>query len=59
MSDLTPWLGNLGLENYESALVSNDIDLAVVPDLTESDLEKLGLIDARLFTSRRRTDSPS
>jgi class 3 adenylate cyclase len=43
MSDLTLWLANLGLENYESALVSNDIDLTVVPDLTESDLEKIGL----------------
>jgi class 3 adenylate cyclase/ABC-type lipoprotein export system ATPase subunit len=43
MSDLTLWLASLGLENYESALVGNDIDLTVVPDLTESDLEKLGL----------------
>jgi class 3 adenylate cyclase len=43
MSELTPWLESLGLEKYEDALASNDIDLAVVPDLTDGDLEKLGL----------------
>ena len=43
MSDVTPWLLSLGLEKYEEVLASHDIDLAVVPDLTEQDLEKLGL----------------
>ncbi len=43
MSDLTLWLESLGLEKYADSLASNDIDLAVVPDLTDGDLEKLGL----------------
>jgi class 3 adenylate cyclase/ABC-type lipoprotein export system ATPase subunit len=43
MSDLDIWLQSLGLEKYGEVLASHDIDLAVVPDLTEQDLEKLGL----------------
>ena len=43
MSDITPWLLSLGLEKYDAVLASHDIDLAVVPNLTEQDLEKLGL----------------
>jgi class 3 adenylate cyclase len=43
MSDITPWLQSLGLEKYDELLASHDIDLAVAPDLTEQDLEKLGL----------------
>jgi len=43
MSDFTLWLRDLGLEKYSAVLASHDIDLAVAPDLTEQDLEKLGL----------------
>src|SRR5450432_3384358 len=43
MSDFTLWLQSLGLEKYSAILASHDIDLTVVPDLTEQDLEKLGL----------------
>jgi class 3 adenylate cyclase/ABC-type lipoprotein export system ATPase subunit len=43
MSDFTLWLQSLGLEKYNAILASHDIDLTVVPDLTEQDLEKLGL----------------
>lgn len=43
MSDFTLWLQGLGLEKYSAVLASHDIDLTVVPDLTELDLEKLGL----------------
>jgi class 3 adenylate cyclase/ABC-type lipoprotein export system ATPase subunit len=43
MSDFTLWLQGLGLEKYSAVLASHDIDLTVVPDLTEHDLEKLGL----------------
>jgi class 3 adenylate cyclase len=43
MSDFTLWLQNLGLEKYGAVLASHDIDLAVAPDLTEQDLERLGL----------------
>jgi class 3 adenylate cyclase len=37
------WLRSLGLEQYESVFRENEIDGQVVPELTESDLEKLGL----------------
>lgn len=43
MSDFALWLQGLGLEKYGAVLASHDIDLTVVPDLTEQDLEKLGL----------------
>ena len=43
MSDFMLWLQNLSLEKYSAILASHDIDLTVVPDLTEQDLEKLGL----------------
>jgi class 3 adenylate cyclase/ABC-type lipoprotein export system ATPase subunit/tetratricopeptide (TPR) repeat protein len=43
MSDFTLWLRSLGLEKYGAVFASHDIDLTVVPDLTEQDLEKLGL----------------
>ena len=43
MSDIALWLQSLGLEKYGDVLASHDIDLTVVPDLTDQDLEKLGL----------------
>src|SRR6185312_11741905 len=43
MSDIDSWLQGLGLEKYSEILASHDIDLTVVPELTEQDLEKLGL----------------
>lgn len=53
MSDLTLWLESLGLEKYGEVLASNDVDLAVVPDLTDHDLEKMGfsLGHRRKFTA--------
>ena len=41
--DVATWLRGLGLERHEAAFRDNLIDLDVVRDLTESDLEKLGL----------------
>lgn len=43
MSDIDSWLQGLGLEKYSDILASHDIDMTVAPDLTEQDLEKLGL----------------
>ena len=43
MPDLKRWLAELDLEQYEQALRAHDIDLEVVSELTEQDLEKLGL----------------
>ena len=41
--DIGGWLRNLGLGQYESAFVQNAIDTDVLPELTEGDLEKLGV----------------
>src|SRR5215831_18124749 len=41
--DIAAWLRELGLERYEPAFRENEIDAAVLPDLTESDLSALGL----------------
>lgn len=37
------WLAELKLERYAGLFAENDIDLDVLQDLTESDLEKLGI----------------
>jgi SAM domain (Sterile alpha motif) len=41
--DVATWLRGLGLERHEAAFREHLIDLDVVRELTESDLEKLGL----------------
>ena len=41
--DIAAWLRDLGLERYEPTFRENEIDWDVLPELTESDLEKLGL----------------
>jgi class 3 adenylate cyclase/tetratricopeptide (TPR) repeat protein len=43
MPDITAWLGEIGLGQYAPAFLENDIDLEIIPALTEADLEKLGL----------------
>ena len=39
--DVASWLRNLGLAQYESTFVENAIDVDVLPELSETDLEKL------------------
>jgi class 3 adenylate cyclase/predicted ATPase len=41
--DIGAWLRKLGFERYEPVFIENAIDSDVLPDLTESDLEKLGI----------------
>jgi class 3 adenylate cyclase/predicted ATPase len=41
--DVGGWLRNLGLGQYESAFIENAINTDVLPELTEVDLEKLGI----------------
>ncbi len=43
MSKLLRWLTELGLEQYADCLARNDIDVDVLPDLTDADLERLGV----------------
>jgi class 3 adenylate cyclase/predicted ATPase len=58
------WLRNFGLGQYEPAFIESAIDFDVLPQLTEHDLEKLGmrLGDRKRFINAinaRRVDSPT
>jgi hypothetical protein len=41
--DVGGWLRNLGLGQYEAVFRASDIDADILPELTEIDLEKLGV----------------
>ncbi len=43
MPTLTGWLSRIGLERYAARFELERIDLDVLPDLTEADLERLGV----------------
>ena len=43
ITDLAEWLGRHGLDQYAKTFAENNIDYSVLPDLTEDDLEKLGV----------------
>ena len=43
MTDLQHWLEAIGLAQYADLFAKNDIDWEILPDLTERDLEKLGV----------------
>ncbi len=49
--DVAEWLRGLGLEQYEPAFRTNEIDVAVLPNLTAEDLKDLGVT---LVGHRRR-----
>jgi class 3 adenylate cyclase len=38
------WLASLGMSEYAARFVENRIDLSVLPELTDQDLEKLGVL---------------
>src|SRR5215204_596137 len=42
--DIQEWLHGLGLQQYVTAFADNAIDAEVLPELTEADLEKLGVL---------------
>ena len=41
---IADWLQQLGMSEYAQRFVDNAIDLSVLPDLTDQDLEKLGVL---------------
>ena len=43
MNDVGKWLGDLGLRQYAEAFAAQDIDGSVLSELTDADLEKLGV----------------
>ena len=42
-TDMAEWLGRHGLNQYAQAFAENNIEISVLPDLTENDLKKLGV----------------
>ena len=43
MQHIADWLENLGLGQYARCFTENDIDFAILGDLTDWDLEKIGV----------------
>ena len=43
MGDVDEWLERLGLSRYRPVFAEHDIDREILPDLTDQDLEKLGV----------------
>ncbi|WP_206997116.1 adenylate/guanylate cyclase domain-containing protein [Trinickia mobilis] len=41
--DIEQWLAGLGLEQYARAFGENDIDMSMLPQLTDADLKELGV----------------
>src|ERR1035437_5307452 len=44
MQQIADWLKTLGMSEYAQRFADNGIDLSVLPDLTDQDLEKLGVL---------------
>src|SRR5437764_4291843 len=42
-TDLAEWLGRLGLGQYAKTFAENNVEYPLLPELTESDLKKLGV----------------
>jgi hypothetical protein len=43
MQQIADWLQNIGLGQYAQRFVENDIDFDILSDLTDQDLEKMGV----------------
>ncbi|HTS21063.1 MAG TPA: adenylate/guanylate cyclase domain-containing protein [Casimicrobiaceae bacterium] len=65
MSDIKHWLEAQGLAQYAEVFAENDIDLDVLGELSEADLEKLGLSLGhrrkllRALDAKRRAEAPA
>src|SRR6516164_11270647 len=44
MQDLANWLEKLGMSEYAQRFAENDIDFTILCDLTDQDLEKIGIV---------------
>src|ERR1700756_5187024 len=44
MQQIADWLEKLGMSEYAQLFAENRIDFSVLPDLTDQDLEKLGVV---------------
>ena len=43
MKEIADWLEKLGMSEYAQRFAENDIDVSVLRDLTDQDLEKIGV----------------
>ena len=43
MQQIADWLEKLGMSEYAQRFAENDIDFAILSDLTDQDLEKIGV----------------
>ena len=43
MQQVADWLERLGLSQYARCFAENDISFVILPDLTDQDLEKIGV----------------
>jgi SAM domain (Sterile alpha motif)/Adenylate and Guanylate cyclase catalytic domain len=44
VQEIAEWLDKLGMSEYAQRFTENRIDLSVLPDLTDQDLEKVGVV---------------
>ncbi len=44
MQEIADWLDKLGMSEYAQCFAENRIDFSVLPDLTDQDLEKMGVV---------------
>jgi SAM domain (Sterile alpha motif) len=44
VSAIDDWLASLGMSEYTERFVEHRIDLSVLPELTDQDLERLGVL---------------
>jgi class 3 adenylate cyclase/predicted ATPase len=44
MQQIADWLESLGMSEYAQSFAENRIDFSILPDLTDQDLEKIGVI---------------
>jgi len=44
MQDIAGWLEKLGFEQYALRFAENGIDLSVLPELTDQDFDRLGVL---------------
>ena len=43
MQQIADWLEKLGMSEYAQRFAENDIDFTILTDLTDQDLEKIGI----------------
>ena len=43
MQQISDWLESLGMSEYAERFADNDIDFAILGDLTDQDLERIGV----------------